>query len=114
MVVIFWPAAAEIGVTHERMAAPLRCTVHAPQSAAPQPNFVPVMPSVSRKAQRMGVDWSALTDTSLPLMLRVGIVELLAVFVGRGIKRKKKESTTCRIYIRLNQGFIRKNLGMQR
>src|SRR5688572_22084670 len=82
MVVIFWPAAAEMGVMHERMAAPLRCTVHAPHSAAPQPNLVPVMPSVSRRAHRMGVDSSALTAVSLPLMLRVGIVELLAVFVS--------------------------------
>src|SRR6266850_3773710 len=42
MVVIFLPSAAEIGVTHERVGRPSRCTVHAPHSAMPQPNFVPV------------------------------------------------------------------------
>ena len=74
MVVIFWPTAAEMGVTHERTGAPFRCTVQAPHSAWPQPNLVPVMPSVSRRAQRMGVESSALTAVSLPLMFKVGIV----------------------------------------
>ena len=74
MVVIFWPTAAEMGVMHERTGAPFRCTVQAPHSAWPQPNLVPVMPSVSRRAQRMGVESSALTAVSLPLMFRVGIV----------------------------------------
>jgi hypothetical protein len=31
---------------------PSTCTVQAPHSAAPQPNFVPVMPSTSRKDRR--------------------------------------------------------------
>ena len=29
-----------MGVTQERTASPFRCTVHAPQSAMPQPNLV--------------------------------------------------------------------------
>jgi len=37
------------GVTQERMATPFRWTVQAPHRAIPQPNFVPVMPSTSRK-----------------------------------------------------------------
>ena len=37
-----------IGVMHERVATPSICTVQAPHSAMPQPNFVPVMPSTSR------------------------------------------------------------------
>jgi hypothetical protein len=31
------------------------CTVHAPQSAMPQPNFVPVMFSVSRRTHNKGI-----------------------------------------------------------
>ena len=70
MVVIFWPAAAEIGVTQERMAWPFMCTVQAPHSAAPQPNLVPVISSVSRRAHRMGVSGSRSMETVLPLMVR--------------------------------------------
>ena len=33
-----------MGVQQERMAAPFSCTVHAPHSAMPHPNFVPVSP----------------------------------------------------------------------
>ena len=49
------------GMTQERVASPLMCTVHAPHSAMPQPNFVPVMPSTSRKTQRRGVSPSTST-----------------------------------------------------
>jgi len=74
---------------HERTGAPLRCTVQAPHSAWPQPNLVPVMPSVSRRAQRMGVDSSASTAWSLPLMFKVGIVRLLG-FERRRSKEQRK------------------------
>lgn len=63
MVVIFFPAMLETGVTHERAAAPSICTVHAPHSAMPHPNFVPVMFSVSRKTHSSGI--SAGTSTVL-------------------------------------------------
>src|SRR5262245_55497206 len=36
------------GVVHERTACPSMCTVHAPQTAIPQPYFVPVSPNSSR------------------------------------------------------------------
>jgi len=49
------PSAAEIGVTHERVGRPSRCTVHAPHSAMPQPNFVPVSPSSSRSVHSSAV-----------------------------------------------------------
>ncbi len=68
MVVILCPAAAEMGVTQERIACPFNCTVQAPHRAAPQPNLVPVQPSVSRSAQRIGVDGSASTWRSWPLI----------------------------------------------
>src|SRR6476646_10470451 len=59
------------GVTQDRVAAPSTCTVQAPQSAMPQPNFVPVMPSTSRNTQRRGVSPSTSTVRSTPLTLIV-------------------------------------------
>src|SRR5438132_5973799 len=77
MVPIFLPLASEMGVMHERMACPSRCTVQAPHSAAPQPNLVPVMPSVSRRAQRIGVAGSASTACSRPLTLSLLMMSVL-------------------------------------
>src|SRR6267142_967941 len=56
-----WPM-ADTGRTHARVAAPPRCTVHAPQVAIPHPYFVPVILSSSRKTQRRGVDGSIVTS----------------------------------------------------
>ncbi len=64
--VTFFPATATSGVTQERVATPSTCTVHAPQSAAPQPNFVPVIWRWSRSTQRSGVSGAASTVTVLP------------------------------------------------
>src|ERR1700730_14717694 len=41
-----------IVVMQERMGFPSIWTVHAPQSAMPQPNLVPVMPNTSRSTHR--------------------------------------------------------------
>src|SRR5262249_59923225 len=71
MVVILRVAASLTGKEQERTAAPSTCTVQAPQSAMPQPYFVPVRPSVSRSTQRSGVSSAASTATALPLTLRV-------------------------------------------
>ncbi len=71
MVVIFLPAAAETGVTHERTGWPSRCTVQAPHRAAPQPNLVPVMSRLSRMTQSRGVTGSASTLWVLPLICRL-------------------------------------------
>src|SRR5881409_914239 len=68
MVVTFLPCAAEIGVTPARVGVPSRCTVQAPQSAMPHPNFVPVSPSSSRSAQSSGVSAGTSRLTALPLM----------------------------------------------
>jgi len=55
MVVIACPMAAPTGITQARLGMPSRCTVQAPQSATPQPNFVPVMPSlVANVLERSG------------------------------------------------------------
>src|SRR5713226_7025318 len=57
------------GVMQEREATPSICTVQAPQSAMPQPNFVPVMPSTSRNTHKRGVSPSTSTVRSTPLTL---------------------------------------------
>src|SRR2546422_10467076 len=67
MVVIVLPATALAGVTQERIAWPSSCTVHAPQSALPQPNLVPVMPSTSRSTHSIGVSSSTSTVRETPL-----------------------------------------------
>jgi hypothetical protein len=61
MVVIFLSPTAATGKTHERTAAPSRCTVQAPHWAMPQPNFVPVRPTRSRKTHSKGMSGGAST-----------------------------------------------------
>ena len=55
IVVILRPLALATGSTQERVAVPSRCTVHAPHTAMPQPNLVPVMSSTSRSTQSSGI-----------------------------------------------------------
>src|SRR5262245_21829270 len=69
MVVICEVAILSTGVIQDRVATPSTCTVQAPQSATPQPNFVPVMPSTSRSTQRRGVSPSTSTLWAFPLIL---------------------------------------------
>ena len=60
-----------IGVMQERVATPSICTVQAPHKAAPQPNFVPVIPSTSRNTHSSGVSPSTSTLCVFPLTLMV-------------------------------------------
>ena len=55
----------------ERVATPSTCTVQAPQSAIPQPTFVPVMPSASRNTHKSGVSPSTSIVRLRPLTLIV-------------------------------------------
>ena len=73
IVVIFLPAAADTGVTHERIAWPSRCTVHAPHRATPQPNFVPVRPITSRKAHSRGMSSGTSRLVVVPLKFKAGM-----------------------------------------
>src|SRR5581483_11303161 len=70
MVTTFLPAARRTGVTHDRTASPSRWTVQAPHRAMPQPNLVPVRPSVSRSTQSSGVSPETFTARSWSLTLR--------------------------------------------
>src|SRR5258708_29514146 len=74
MVATFFPATLEICVMHERVAAPLMCTVHAPHRAIPQPNFVPVILSVSRSTHKSGM--SGLTSTVCGFPFRVKLMAM--------------------------------------
>src|ERR1700676_2109842 len=66
IVVTFFPETLEIGVTHDRVAVPSMCTVQAPHRAMPQPNFVPVIPSVSRRTHSSGMLGLTFTVSVLP------------------------------------------------
>src|SRR6516225_1184314 len=79
------------GVIHERTATPLTCTVQAPHSAMPQPNFVPVMPSTSRNTQRSGVSPSTST-----------LIDAVCVAIdfngeGHGFLPQWRSSANCRV-----------------
>src|SRR5437660_9193568 len=67
IVVTFLPATLEIAVPHERVATPLICTVHAPHNCKPQPNLVPVKPSVSRNTHSNGIWGDTSTLCRFPL-----------------------------------------------
>ena len=54
----FLSAASLTGVMQDRVASPSMMTVQAPHNPAPQPNFVPTIPSSSRSAQSSGISGS--------------------------------------------------------
>jgi hypothetical protein len=83
MVVIFLPAAAETGVTQERMGVPSRCTVQAPQRAIPQPYLMPVRRRSSRITQSNGRSGLTSTRCDFPFTTSVIIEVLLTVAVDR-------------------------------
>src|SRR5207248_7460869 len=56
-------------VLQERMGSPSASTVHEPHNPRPQPNFVPVIASSSRRTQSRGVSLEAVTSWGLPLMV---------------------------------------------
>jgi hypothetical protein len=83
MVTTLWPCTADTGVTQERVACPSICTVQAPQSAMPQPNFVPVSPTASRMAQSNGISGATSSVVALPLRVKVTDIDVSEIFKGR-------------------------------
>src|SRR6202795_3388486 len=65
------------GRRQERTGLPSMCTVQAPHCAMPQPNFVPVIPSTSRRTQSSGVSSGASKVLSSPLIFSVAMASLL-------------------------------------
>src|ERR1700729_4367214 len=74
MVRIFLSAASLTGVMQDRVASPSMITVQAPHNPAPQPNFVPTIPSSSRRAHSSGISGSTSTAIFRPLTRRLIIV----------------------------------------
>src|SRR5271165_1667927 len=68
-------------VIQERVGAPSKCTVQAPQSAIPQPNLVPVMPNTSRSTHSRGVSpsTSAVRSTLLTLILNAMLISWMSI-----------------------------------
>ena len=77
MVTTLLAAGVLIVVWHERTAWPSTCTVHAPQKPPPQPNFVPVRPSSSRRYQSSGMSGSPSKVRLDPLIVNVAMVSVL-------------------------------------
>src|SRR5215470_3291112 len=73
-------AASRMRVTHDLVACPLMCTVQAPQSPTPQPNFEPVNPRMSRRYQSSGISGSPWNDCAIPFMFSwiIAVLECLA------------------------------------
>src|SRR4029453_18358446 len=69
MVTMSLPTALLINVTQLRVAAPLTCTVQAPQSPMPHPYLVPVSCSRSRRYHNSGISGSPSNARSTPLTL---------------------------------------------
>src|SRR5262245_20972507 len=69
MVVIAAPVMSLIALTQDRIASPFLCTVQAPHSAMPQPNFAPVSFNSSRRYQSNGISGSPSNERSIPLTL---------------------------------------------
>src|SRR5438094_3231516 len=86
---------ADTGTTHERVATPARCTVHAPQAAMTQPYLVPVIFKSSRSTQSSGVPGSAVTSLCWPftVSLNVSIGDL--VFSGLRARRSGLNPFAC-------------------
>src|SRR5688572_11280433 len=80
MVVTFFPATLFITVEQERTGCASTCTVQAPQSDIPQPNFVPVSPMTSRRTQSSGISGATSTVRDVPFKVKV----MLAIF---GVRR---------------------------
>src|ERR1700754_4038196 len=80
MVVTFFPATAEMGVTQERVGCPSMCTVQAPHSAIPQPDLVPVSFRWSRMAHSRGMSGS--TSRSCGWLLTFSLIAIRRLRIG--------------------------------
>ena len=70
MVMTCLPATSFTGTEHERTACRSTITVHAPHSASPQPNFVPVSLR-SLRSTHNSIRWSSVfTLAGLPLSVK--------------------------------------------
>src|SRR5262245_16645387 len=95
IVVISAAPTLSTGVIQERVATPSTCTVQAPHSAIPQPNFVPVMPSTSRKTHNRGVSPS--TSTLCVLLLTLMGNAMGSSFLRRYAISQRERRPLCKL-----------------
>src|SRR4030095_11877939 len=81
------PLTSDIATPQARTASPLRCTVHAPHSATPQPYLVPVMPSSSRRYHINGIVGSPSNENCAPLTVRLTMMSSLPCDWHTSIRR---------------------------
>src|SRR6202035_482761 len=87
MVVTARSRTAPTGSMQDRTGLPSICTVQAPHWAMPQPNFVPVMPRMSRRPQSRGMSGGASNDFGSPLIVRVVAIRTSnPAFTGRNVR----------------------------
>src|SRR5690242_14743494 len=87
MVVTRFPASPFIGVEQLRTASPFTWTVHAPHNPIPQPYFVPVSPSSSRRNHNNGISPSPSKRRDVPFTDRSIIVtDYRQEFAGRYLR----------------------------
>src|ERR1043165_270623 len=86
MVTTAWPSMSPTWIWQERTAVPSTCTVQAPHSARPQPNLVPVMPTMSRRYQSRGVSGSPLKFCALPLTVNLLMAGLQGVTANAEVR----------------------------
>src|SRR6478672_952640 len=107
MVVTARSRTAPTGSMQERTGLPSTCTVQAPHSATPQPNFVPVMPSTSRKTQSSGMSAGASNDFCSPLILRVVAIGCLQFGVHGPARRSEARQGLIEVVDGLYRAAIR-------
>src|SRR3954470_11403003 len=89
MVTTFLPPTSDIATPQARTASPSRCTVQAPHSATPQPNFVPVSPSSSRRYHISGIVGSPSNERCCPFTLTLTMRSSLPLFA---VTRNRSQS----------------------
>src|SRR5207248_10715008 len=83
--VVISPFTLDVGVMHDRTAAPLMITVHAPHWPSPQPNRGPCRPRSLRRTYSSGVEGSTSTVCACPFTLRV-ILLIASPYGGADLK----------------------------
>src|SRR5580698_6507143 len=91
-----------IGNRHERTGTPSICTVQAPHWAMPQPNLVPVSPTISRSAHSSGISGGASISLASPLIRRLTIRHLR--------KATRRHSPSLATTIKLERRSVQKPL----
>src|SRR5204863_4695875 len=83
--VVTSPLTFETGVMHDRVAAPLMITVHAPHCPRPQPNRGPCKPRSLRRMYSSGVEASISKVCGLPFTFNVMLLMNHSPYASHGV-----------------------------